>query len=150
MAWKLQYRIFILNVAVPALPITVETIGYVPPTVLATIAEGFSAFAGGTFTPDVLTSLSKAISLASSGVRRYTSLGVDVVAAVLGMPIGSDDPATANPLPAAAIQEYRYATIDVPSRDLKHAIRVASKPPPGAGVYGTDFASDLAGETFRA
>lgn len=150
MAWKLQFRVLIINVVVPLVPVTVEIIGYPPSTIVANVADGFVAIVGGTFTADVITSLSKAISLASSGVRRYTSLGTDVVAVVLGMPIGADDPQTAAPLAVLAQKEYRYATIDVPSRDLKHAIRAASKPPVGTGIYGTDFASDLAAETFQA
>ena len=150
MAWKLEYRIMILDVSVPLVPVAAEIIGYPSPTAVGTIADGFSAISGGVFTTDLITSLSKAISIASSGVRRYTSLGKDVVGVVLGMPTGSDDPATLSPLVAAAQKEQRYATIDVPSRDLKHAIRVASKPPVGAGIYGTDYQSDLASEIYRA
>lgn len=150
MAWKLQFRIYILNVTIPLVPAATEIIGYPTPGIVGTIADGFAAITGGVFTADVITSLSKAISIASSGVRRYTSLGTDVVAIVLGMPVGTDDPASLSPLPAAAQKEQRYAAIDVPSRDLKHAIRVASKPPVGAGIYGSDFQSDLAGETYQA
>jgi len=149
MAWKLQYRIFILDVTVPLIPVAAEIIGYPTPGVTGAIADGFAAITGGAFTADIITSLSKAVSLGSSGVRRLTSLGKDVVAVILGMPVGTDDPATLSPLPVAAQKEQRYATIDVPSRDLKHAIRVASKPPVGAGIYGTDYQSDLAGETFQ-
>lgn len=150
MAWQIEYRVALLNVAVPAVPVPVEVIGYVQSTTVALVLTGFLFAVGTNFITENITTYSKAVSIASSGVRRLTALGTDVVAVILGMPIGSDDPATTSPLPAAAQLEQQYGLLDVPSRDLKRAVRVASKPPALGAQYGTDFKSDIAGNTYQA